>query len=70
MNQSLQYRPTEEDEVEDLFLLLKEVKVGLSEVLRLLVVGSSLTTFSMVDVTAAVWRTSRRLPLFVIPLNF
>lgn len=28
VNQSLQYRPTEDDEVEDLFLLLKEVKVG------------------------------------------
>lgn len=27
MNQSLQYLPTEEDEVEDLFLLLKGVKV-------------------------------------------
>jgi len=29
VNQSLQYCPTEEDEVEDLFLLLKEVKVRL-----------------------------------------
>lgn len=29
VNQSLQYRPTEDDEVEDLFLLLKEVKVRL-----------------------------------------
>ena len=29
MNQSLQYLPTEDDEVEDLFLLLKEVKVSM-----------------------------------------
>ncbi|CAN0511807.1 unnamed protein product, partial [Scytosiphon promiscuus] len=29
VNQSLQYLPTEDDEVEDLFLLLKEVKVSI-----------------------------------------
>eukprot|EP00903_Cladosiphon_okamuranus_P015964 g14746.t1 len=32
VNQSLQYRPTEEDEVEDLFLLLKDVKERFPEV--------------------------------------
>lgn len=32
VNQSLQYLPTEDDEVEDLFLLLKEVKVSIESV--------------------------------------